>query len=95
MPIPKQVDRAYVRRRAGQELYLNDRPLNLQTLIESIEEDFRVRISLEEARQLFVKHMGENNRAELEQEFVGAMRELGIENPEFVRRLKSISIKQL
>lgn len=98
MAIPKQVSRAYVRRRAGQELYLNERPLDLRTLIESIEEDFQIRISVEEAKKLFAKHISETpsiNRSELEQEFAGAIRELGIENPEFTKRLKSISIEKL
>ena len=58
MAIPKQVNRAYIRRRVGQELFLNDRPLDLRTLIESIEEDFQVRISVEESEQLFAKHIG-------------------------------------
>jgi len=95
MAIPEQVDRIYVRKRAGQELYLNDRPLEISALIESIEEDFQVSISVEEAKQLFVEYIGEDNGNQLEQEFIGAIRELGIENPEFVRRLKSISIEKL
>ena len=53
------ISRAYVRRRAGQELYLHDRPLEVQMLIESIVEDFRVRISIDEARRLFIKYLGE------------------------------------
>jgi len=98
MAIPEQVDRGYVRRRAGAEWFFNNRPLGLRMLIESIEEDFQGRISVEEANQLFAKYIGgaeSINMAELEQEFVGAMRELSIENPEFVRRLKSISIEEL
>ena len=97
MAVPEQVDKGYVRRRAGAEWFFKDKPLDLQTLTESIEEDFQVRISIEEAKQLFAKYIGEIflNRTELEQEFVGPMRELAIENPEFVRRLKSISIEQL
>ena len=55
----KHIDRAYVRGRAGRELYLHDRPLEVQMLIESIKEDFKVRISIEEARRLFVKYLGE------------------------------------
>ncbi len=81
MAIPEQVNRAYVRKRAGQEWSLNDRPLEDQMLIDSIEEDFHTSISVEEAEQLFVKHIGDSNRTELEQEFV--------------RRLKSISIEKL
>lgn len=95
MAIPEQVDRAYVRKRAGQEWSLNDRPLEVRMLIDSIEEDFGIKISVEEARQSFAKHVGDSNRTELEQEFVGAIEELRIENPEFVRRLKSISIEKL
>ncbi|GEM_PF-3073277 len=98
MAVPEQVDRGYVRRRAGAEWFFRDRPIDAHTLIESIEEDFQVRISVEEARELFAKHIDDTtclDRDTLEQEFVRAMRELGLENPEFVRRLEFISIEQL
>lgn len=95
MAMLEQLNRAYIRRRVGQEWFLNDRPLDLQMLIDSIEEDFQIRISVEETTQLLVKHIGDSNRTELEQEFVATMRELAIENPEFIRRLKSISIEDL
>ncbi|MFC1953614.1 hypothetical protein ACFLWR_05760 [Chloroflexota bacterium] len=52
---------AYVRRRAGQELYLYNRPLETQVLIESIEEDYKVRLSIEEANQLFTKYLDESH----------------------------------
>lgn len=98
MAVPKQVNRSYVRRRAGAEWFFKDRPLSLKTLIDSIEEDFSVRISAEEGRALLLKYVGEmtsSNRNELEKEFVGAIREIAIENPEFLRRLKSLSIEEL
>jgi hypothetical protein len=92
MVMLEQVNRAYVRRRAGQEWFLNDKPLDVQILIHSIEEDCQIRISFEEAKQLLSEYVGKSNRTELEQEFIGAMRELGIENPEFTSKLKIISI---
>lgn len=98
MPLPQEVDKAYVRRRAGAEWFFKDRPLHPQTLAESIEEDFGVRVPVKKARQLLAKYVSKTeqlNRTDLEQEFVGAMRELAIENPEFTRRLKSISAEDL
>jgi hypothetical protein len=96
--VPEQVDRGYVRRRAGAEWFFRNRPLDVPTLIESIEEDFQVRILVEEARELFARYIDDTtclDRDVLEQEFIRAMRELGLENPEFVQRLKGISIEQL
>jgi hypothetical protein len=96
--VPEQVDRGYIRRRAGAEWFFRDRPLDAHMLIESIEEDFQVRISVEEARELFAKYIDDTiclDRDILEQEFIRAMRELGLENPEFVKELESISIDQL
>jgi len=96
--VPEQVDRGYVRRRAGAEWFFRDRPIDTHTLIESIEEDFQVRISVEEARELFARHIDDTtclDRDTLEQEFVRAMRELGLENPEFAKELEGMSIEQL
>jgi len=95
MVVPEEADRGYVRRRAGAEWFFKDRPIDPWTLIESIKEDFQVRISVEQAKELLIKHIECSKRAELEEQFVGAMRELAIENPQFLRKLKSISIEEL
>ncbi len=95
MVMPKEVDRGYVRRRAGAEWFFKDKLINPWTLIESIKEDFQVRISVEQAKELLIKYIACSNRTELEEQFMGAMRELAIENPKFASRLQTISIKQL
>ena len=98
MAVPEQVDRGYVRRRAGQEWFFRNKPLDIPALIESIQEDFQVKMSVQEAKELFSKYLGETtcrDRDTLEKEFVSAMRGLALENPDFVQRLEILSVEQL
>ncbi len=98
MTVPEQVDRGYVRRRAGQEWFFRNKPLGIPALIESIQEDFQVKISVQEAKELFSKYLSETtclDRDTLEKEFVSAMRELALENPNFAQRLEILSVEQL